>query len=112
MIAEATLHANQAIAQLAEENPGKVGLRAAALKPQQVINGVLNDFILLDIVDENSLKNDRGKRDNARCAAVMSSLWDDDSGDVEAAVAKYIGSKLTELMGPVPAPATAPAQGE
>lgn len=108
VITDATLHTNQAIAQLAEENPANVGLRSAAIKPQQVINGVLSEFVGRGVIEETRLTNSRGKRDNAMCAATMSSLWDEDSGDVEAAIAKYLTGKIEALM----KPAAAPAQGE
>lgn len=105
VIAAATLDYNQALAKLAEENPSNVSLRTA-MKVQQVINGVLKAFVA-EGLDEDSLKTD-GKRDAAKVRKCLDDLWENDQEDVEGAVGKYLGAKMTELMGPAPVV----AQGE
>jgi hypothetical protein len=106
-IADAVLAMNQALSELANQNPSNLKLREAFRVPQ-VMNGVINGYIAAGTVDENAVKNEKGKRDGKKVADVLQSLWTEDAGDVEAAVAKYLGGKMTELMGP----ATTVTQGE
>lgn len=106
VIAEATLQTNQALAELAEANPDRVGLRTA-IKPQQVVQAVLSHFIEAGTIDQAAIQNEKGKRGSRQCSEMMGHLWADCPGDLEAAVAKYLGAKLTELMGPAVAPAQA-----
>jgi hypothetical protein len=105
VIADATLQANQALAELAEQNPSNVSLRNA-IKPQEVINGVINAFVEQGLKKESLLS--KGKWDPAKVRAALDDIWNNEPEDLEAAVAKYLGSKLTELMGT----AQAPAQGD
>ena len=111
MIMDALVSANEAIAKLAEENPGNLDLRKP-LRAQQVVRGVLAALIAADDpqVVESALVNEKGKRDPKKEAVMMDFLWGDDAEELEGAVAKYIGGKITGLLDSLkPAPA---AQGE
>lgn len=98
MIADTTEEANKALAELAEQNPSRLELRKS-LAVQTVINGVLKAFVGRNLLNEDGLKTD-GKRDRQKVADAMQFLWDDDRDDLESVVAKYIGEKITEAMGP------------
>jgi hypothetical protein len=104
MIADTALEANKAIAELAEQNPGRMELRKA-LTPQQVINGVIKRYVASDAIQEDALKTN-GKRDPQKVADAMAFFWRDDREELEGAVAKYVGDKITEMMGQ-PEPAVA-----
>ncbi len=97
MIAGAVLEHNQALNALAEANPSNLALRGTkAMTAQQCINGVIKAFVA-DGLDEEALKTN-GKRDAAKVRACLDDLWEQDFEQVEAVVAKYLGSKLTEAM--------------
>ncbi len=95
MISGAVLEHNKVLNMLAEENPVNLSLRKA-MTVQQCINGVIKAFVA-DGLDEEALKTN-GKRDSAKVRACLDDLWEQDFEQVEAVVAKYLGSKLTEAM--------------
>jgi len=105
MIAGAVLEFNQALAELAEANPSNLALRKG-MSPQQAINGVVKALVA-EGLQETALQTN-GKRDAAKVRAMLDDIWENDSEHLEGVTAKYLGGKMTELMGP-PAPV---AQGE
>ena len=98
VIAEATLDANKALADMAEQNPENLELRKP-LKVPQVVNGVVKAYVEAGTLTDDALRTD-GKRDARKVAAAIQALWDEDREEVEAAIARYLGGKLTEAMGP------------
>jgi hypothetical protein len=105
MVAGAVLEFNQALAELAEANPSNLALRKA-MTTQQAVNGLVKALVA-EGLSEDALKTD-GKRDAAKVRRALDDIWANDSELLEGTVARYLGSKMTELMGPV----AAPAQGE
>jgi hypothetical protein len=107
MIADALQGANEALAQLARENPEKKKL----LKPiaiNHVVRGVLKEYVERDVIERGSIQTD-GKEDRQKVANVMTYLYTDDQEDLEATVAKWIGGELTKILDSLK-PAVEPAQ--
>lgn len=106
VIAHAVLDFNQNLSAMADANRDNFKLRIA-LKPKDVIDGVLDEYVANSIVAAARLKAPNGRRSGAMCADVMSWLWEEDSDDVEAAVGRFLGARMTELLA-----TTAPVQTE
>lgn len=104
-IAEAVLDFNQELSRLADANQDNLKLRVA-LKVPQVINAVINDYVERGVVSKEAITNEAGKRDYTKLGPIIANLWDEDSDEVEAAVGRYLGHKMTELMGSIAEPAT------
>lgn len=107
-IAEAVADFNQELEKVADDHPDNLKLRTA-LKPQQVINAVLTAAIKMEMIAEQSILGEKGKRDNARMAAAMTELWDNEVEFIPRAVGDYLAGKMIELL---PKEAAAATQGE
>jgi hypothetical protein len=104
MIAGAVLEFNRALGELAEAYPCNLALRKA-MTTQQAVNGVVKALVA-EGLSEDALKTD-GKRDAAKVRRALDDIWANDSEHLEGVAAKYLGAKMTELMGPAVAPAQA-----
>lgn len=99
LINVATLDCNATLAELAENHPDNMGLRTA-VKPHQVLNGIVKAWVEAGLVTKDRVNTD-SKRDNAKVHSLVQEMWDEDRGDVEAAVARYLGGHVSKLIGPV-----------
>ena len=96
-IAEAVTSFNQELAKVAESQPENLNLREP-IKTQQVINAVITRAIKDDLLAERSILNERGKRANAKMAAAMGELWENEVEFVPNAVGDYLANKMIELL--------------